>query len=313
MPYALYCLASAHLAIDEEDLALQAWKQLTEDHVGSDWAVCAAQRLARLHIAKRRWRQGSAALEVFLELYLRNGVGSVDSPPTGETLSAMLECRNYLEPGMDAGRLALELITKHEGTWLARAAEYHIDRRLLAPGRNLLRNGGFELDVRIVRVPAGWTCVGTDPDKNDDWDGNLDRNTVGKFAAPRTGRFCVGKYTEWGRHRGWLLQTVPASASRPYECTVYGWTKISDGGPGKVRLGVDSSGGRDPQAPSVMWTEYASPVAGYESIGFAGEAAVMAESDKLTVFLELRQDESGPPNTMLFDDAVVRQRQRLPE
>jgi len=305
--YALYCLGQVQWALGRQDPAVGSFEEVIRRFARTDWAPCAARRLAELHRSKQAWHEAAAALERFLELMLQNGRASIDSRCVQRGLQGLLGCRRRLAPSLDAAGLARELTGRQEDVWLARLGRYYLNRHGLPPGSNLLRNPGFDSDVRFVKVPAGWGYLGTEPDPNDDVDGNFDGRAPLTFVQPRSGRFCVGKYTEWGKHRGWLFQTVPVRPGRRYACTVYAWTKASAGGPGQVRVGVDPTGRTDPRAESVVWTAYSSPVQEYRRIGFSGESAVQARAEVLTIFLELRQDRVSAANAMLFDDAEVRE------
>jgi hypothetical protein len=178
--------------------------------------------------------------------------------------------------------------------------------RFLPPGSNLLRNPGFEWDGEgQILPPVGWEYLGTEPNPGDDADGTLNAS-IFDVGEPHSGRFCAGKFTSYGSHRGWILQTIPVERGREYECFAWGRVRGQPDAVGRIRVGVDPTGGTDPHGESVIWSGYASPRDAYEQLGFTGDDAVRSRGDTLTLFLEIRQDDIRPDNSMLFDDACVR-------
>jgi hypothetical protein len=174
-------------------------------------------------------------------------------------------------------------------------------------GNELLQNPGFEEDgTDFVLPPAHWGFAGTGSDPADDADGTLRLRSFPQFfTPPRSGVFSAGKYTEYGIHRGFFLQRVAARPGGTYACTAYGYVPGSGGSPGRLRLGVDPSGGTDPTSANVIWTDYVSPFGNYALVGFSWPNTVTASGHSLTLFLELRQPISAGGNAMLFDDASV--------
>jgi len=175
------------------------------------------------------------------------------------------------------------------------------------PGAELLRNPGFEEDgAALVLPPAGWSYAGTGVDPFDDLSGTLGLRTFEPFyTPPLSGAFSAGKYTNYGTVRGYLFQRVAVRPGARYRCTAWGYVPGSGGSPGSLRVGVDLSGGTDPAAEGIFWSQYASPAGMYTLLGFTGENSLLADGPWLTVFLELRQPISAPRNAMLFDDASV--------
>jgi len=183
-----------------------------------------------------------------------------------------------------------------------------------SPGTELLQNPGFEQDgAAFVLPPAGWEFLGTGVDPFDDVDGTLGLTSVpGLLMPPHSGIYSAGKYTKYGTVRGYLFQLVRVRSGSRYECTAWGHVPGTGGSPGRLRIGVDLSGGDDPTLGSILWTDYVSPAGSYTRLGFAGQNAVTATGPWLTFFLELRQPISAPANALLFDDASVVEVQAQP-
>jgi tetratricopeptide (TPR) repeat protein len=174
-------------------------------------------------------------------------------------------------------------------------------------GGNLLRNPGFELDGKYVpeEPPVGWQFEHEWGPHTKDNDGVIDTDFLAGHGRPRTGKFCAGKYTNWGLAHGWYVQSVRAIPGEKYDCAIYALTGPATGTQGQVRLGIDPAGDTDPRADTVIWTEYESTNGVYQRIALDGGRAMSPSADHITLFLELRQDTRAGHNVMLFDDASI--------
>lgn len=173
------------------------------------------------------------------------------------------------------------------------------------PAVELLVNPGFEADGAVlISPPRGWTAI----NRRETWDGTLAAATWGTLTTPpRSGAYCFGKVTDWGRPHLVLYQRVSVERGGRYRCAVYARTPCAHhpGHAGRVRLGADPAGGMDPDAPAVRWTEAVSAPGDYVLLSLEGDALVEAATETLTLFLEYRQDQTYPWNGGLFDDASV--------
>lgn len=97
--------------------------------------------------------------------------------------------------------------------------------------------------------------------------------------------------TPWGTHIGGLWQQVPSAASNVYELTVeaQAWssedvTPASRLEPSDVNLqiGIDPTGGFDPNSPLVVWSEKAQPLSHWQTL----HLKVEAEASIATVYLK---------------------------
>lgn len=305
--YVLYLLGDTYATLGRADEAIDAFAQAGERYPSSKWATSATYRLGEIRASRQEWETAAEAYARFVELYLENHGDTVGGKVVSGALERIIGCHERLNPGRSRLAIQRDLVKRYEGYPVADAIVLAAGGIVLPPGSNLLRNPGFELDRGAMRLPPlGWEYVGTEPDPGDDADGTLDNSMFEGLPEARSGRLCVGKFTSYGTHRGWLFQSVPVVSGEEYECSAFCMVNGKAEATGRVRLGVDPQGGMEPLAPSVRWTEYEAPREGYRQIGFRGAKAVRATSERLTLFLEFRQDSPLPDNAMLFDDAEVR-------
>lgn len=97
--------------------------------------------------------------------------------------------------------------------------------------------------------------------------------------------------TPFGTHVGGLWQQAPSAAGNKYELTVEGLAWSSDDAlPGSrvessdmnMQLGIDPTGGLDPESPLVVWGELYEPLSRWETLHLAAEA----EADIITVYFK---------------------------
>jgi len=144
---------------------------------------------------------------------------------------------------------------------------------------NQLANGGFESGM------TGWTSYGR-------FDGAFND---GNYGVPsRTGTRWAGSVGNWDPKTGGIHQTVTVNPAQVYDVVAYAYTEgfnVGDDSTGQghaqVRTGYDPSGGTDPSAPSVVWTNWTFTAARWLELSLSATAP----SGSLTVFLESRHSE----------------------
>ena len=157
----------------------------------------------------------------------------------------------------------------------------------------LLLNGTLDGEFRPFRddktlvTGAGWTPWWLEASSEDaNW-----KNRQPMFSSFALDNRQVQQVsTPWGTHVAGLWQQVPAAAENQYELTVEGqaWSS-EDPAPAtqleasdvNLQIGIDSTGGTDPESPLIIWSEKIQPLCRWESLYLT----VTAEASILTVFL----------------------------
>jgi hypothetical protein len=305
-PRALFLAGDLSEALGRDPQALDLYRRALDEYETGPWVLKCLDRLAPLHRKRKEWDAAENALVRFIEVYLETRKDTVAGPPVQEALDRIVDVRRAENPSLSREDILRSLVDEFSDHPIRDAVMVAEGGRFLPPGSNLLRNPGFEWDGQAqILPPVGWNYLGTEPNLDDDLDGTLNAS-VFDVGDPRSGEFCAGKFTSYGSHRGWLFQTIPVEKGGKYECFAFGHVRGESDAVGRIRIGVDPSGGTDPRAAAVLWTEYVSPLGDYEKIGFLGDDAVRSPGETLTLFLEIRQDDIRPDNSMLFDDVCVR-------
>lgn len=315
---ALYLLGSIRLARGETGKAVRAWEDLVEQYPKSPWSLNARAALIRNAMSTQRWSDASNHIVAFLDRYVEQPQSGIDDLVCRERFAQLVECAKHASPGRTMKEIHAALRQAHPPTSAAgRVVSFLADVDPADPRANLVRNPGFELDGREIGTPVGWRYRGTarvggdeiaaGENVEDDFDGTIADGTRHEIIRARSGTFAAGKYTQWGQHRGWLLQPVEVLDGKRYDVSVFGHTPATQGQPGQLRLGADPQGGTDPESDSVVWTDPVSPREDYERLALDGPQAITARGNRITVFLELAQPTPVAANAMLFDDVVVRQ------
>jgi hypothetical protein len=302
---ALYLLASISSIQGQPARAEESLKRLLDVESGSSWAPLACAALMRSAVAAKAWDRAEELTARFLNLYLPLESAAIGDRVCTRMWEQLLTCARQQAPASSMQEIRRSLRKRYPPTSAAgRVVDYYGGADPDDPTANLVINPGFEVDQRAVGLPAGWMYRGTEPKPMDDYDGTI--GTTG-IIKPHEGKFCAGKLTNYFTHRGWLYQRVAVKSGHRYAVAVYGMTPAPNSTPGTLRLGVDPRGQTDPEAKQVRWTKPTSSPTEYRRIALEGPDAVQAEGDRITVFLELRQDTPVPPNAMLFDDVSVKQ------
>ncbi|HZD11056.1 MAG TPA: hypothetical protein VE553_06915 [Candidatus Binatia bacterium] len=178
---------------------------------------------------------------------------------------------------------------------------------------NLLANGEFEGDFHAHRnddrllVAAGWAPW---------WKSAAEDDPPWKNQKPHYSPASVDDKpsqqvsTPFGTHVAGLWQQIPAAPGNRYELSVMGqaWSSEDDS-PGSRRdasdvnlqVGVDPTGGLDPESPLVQWGNTAQPLSRWETLRLSFDA----EANIVTVYLR-----SAPPlpkrqQTVFWRNAVL--------
>ncbi len=158
---------------------------------------------------------------------------------------------------------------------------------------NILSNGDFDSDFTAYRndeqllVAAGWAPWWTAAaDSDPSW-----KNLTPVFRAATVDEHPAQQVsTPFATHHAGLWQQFPAAPGNRYELSVMGqaWSS-EDEKPGSRRdasdvnmqIGVDPTGGLDPESPLIKWSDAAQPLGRWETLRLAFEA----EASIATVFL----------------------------
>ncbi|HEX3050019.1 MAG TPA: LysM domain-containing protein [Aggregatilineaceae bacterium] len=183
-----------------------------------------------------------------------------------------------------------------------------------AQGGNLLQNAGFD-DALTGRatingaVPVGWNVWGTF--------GESDQETLAVLyrSAPRSWRL----RTEHGQPMGGGYQTVSAQVGSTYRFSIYAliWTcddeqwqcrddthtfaDTSSGG--RVRIGIDPTGGTDPYSTNIQWSSFSSPFT-WGALALLSVDA-KATGSQITVFTYYTADKTMRWHDVFWDDASL--------
>jgi hypothetical protein len=303
---ALYALGSVRAAAGRWVEAENAWRRLITEHPGSPWVLAALSRLGERAEQAKEWDRARDLTAAFMERYLASRGTGVDDLVCRRMFERLIACERGEQGERATREVHSALKTRYPSdSVVGRVIEYHAGVDPNDPSANLVLNPGFELDARVIGAPLGWSFRGTEPDVQDDADGVFEAGARSALVRPRSGRFCAGKFTGWGKHRGWLFQQIPVIKGMRYDVQAFGHTPAQGGSPGRLRIGVDPQAGVDPENPGLRWSAPILAAEAYQKISLEGANAVQAEGEVMTLFLELRQDQPAEPNAMLFDDVSV--------
>lgn len=145
----------------------------------------------------------------------------------------------------------------------------------------------YQEDTKLVTA-AGWAPWWIPAQENDpDW-----KNRPPAFGSLEVdGRPTQQVSTPWSTHVGGLWQQVPAAAGNRYELSVEGQAWSSEDTTPATRLeasdvnlqiGIDPTGGLDPDSPLILWSKKVQALATWESLHLTAEA----EASIITVYLK---------------------------
>lgn len=174
---------------------------------------------------------------------------------------------------------------------------------LTAPGgANLLSNPGFESGSLAPWVVFGSGSIGP---VTGVWQGG---------SSPRGGDWALGGAGECEAVRGGAYQSVTAASGREYRLSAWAWTLTEGGDFYSVdrqtlcAVGIDPTGGIDPEAASVVWSTPAFSQRAYCPLNVSAIAA----SDHVTVFVRGGTQQAIGRCVFVFDDVVLTSSEQAP-
>ena len=181
-----------------------------------------------------------------------------------------------------------------------------LDIALLAPkafAPTAIQNPGFEHRGPAKEYTPNWTKYGEfDGLPLSGWHPEMPEHPDG--AQARTGKAFAGSITNWKIKSGGIYQTIAVEPGKTYEASVWSYTyRTKEGLPGDVvnQIGIDPTGGIDPEGPYVIWTPYQPSHRIWSKISLKTEAW----SDRMTVFLGAKQVTVLEFSLNCFDDVAV--------
>ncbi|HIE55831.1 MAG TPA: hypothetical protein EYP90_11755, partial [Chromatiaceae bacterium] len=201
------------------------------------------------------------------------------------------------------GRFTLRAVSPENPTASAEIAVRAGERRRLdiklplPPFLQRLINPGFEIRGPAPGYIIGWRKWGT-------VDGIMESGRWLFGIRAHGGRFFFGTGAGSNTKNGGIYQTIKVFPGALYQVSAWHLTRREGGRPGDVanRLGVDPTGGRDPNAPTVIWTPFRWTEGRWERLSLR----VRAKGPALTIFLQFRQRQGIPWSANAFDDVEVR-------
>lgn len=152
----------------------------------------------------------------------------------------------------------------------------------------LISNGGFE----SYGPKQPWVIYGRN-------DGRVTGTWYWGLTA-RTGSAFFGSAGNWDGKTGGCYQQIGAVPGQDYWVSAY-TRSVQVGGPAgadAARLGIDPTGGADPYASTVQWGFWT-----YSQSGWARmDCAATAQSDEITIFVDIRQPATYEWNVNIVDD-----------
>jgi len=156
---------------------------------------------------------------------------------------------------------------------------------------------------------TGWGVIGEGIDgvQTGPWYGDC---------MPHSGQYFAANAACWVWESGAFYQTFDVCPGRDYTASVWSWVYwVADGSPGseqqtKSRIGLDPTGGSDPNAPTVVWSdwdiEYSEGTGSWDQISVTATAT----TGRMTVFLYFYQGPTNNPpggqwHINAFDDVEV--------
>lgn len=164
-------------------------------------------------------------------------------------------------------------------------------------------NASFEHRGPSQDYTPGWTKFGEfDGIPENGWHKGVPEHPQG-FNA-RTGNAFAGSIAGSNVKNGGLYQIIEVDQDKCYDVSVWSYTYQTDEGRrGDVanRLGVDPTGGDDPNGPYVIWTPYTPCHKEWTKLSLR----VAPVTDRMTIFLDAKQVHGLMFNVNCFDDVSV--------
>ncbi|MBK8986898.1 MAG: hypothetical protein IPM39_12620 [Chloroflexi bacterium] len=117
--------------------------------------------------------------------------------------------------------------------------------------------------------------------------------------------------TPWGTHVGGLWQQAPAAPGNRYELTVEGQAWSSDeptpgsrveGSDVNLQIGIDPTGGVDPESPLIQWSAVAQPLSHWETLHLTADA----ETTTITIYLKSAPNLPKRQQSVFWRNAFLR-------
>lgn len=163
-----------------------------------------------------------------------------------------------------------------------------------------IQNPGFELPGEAL---PGWTRFGSvDGVQTGPWYADITAHSGSRF---------LGTAANWGAKAGGVYQKVQVVPGVSYDFSTWYCVYWIGGTPGErgCLLGVDPTGGEDPDADTVVWSEVGTePTEGYwqwRQLEVSGIEAADPDNPVVTVFLRHFQRPGGIWNVNCFDDVTM--------
>lgn len=180
--------------------------------------------------------------------------------------------------------------------------------------RELLLNGSMSGDFRPYRGESGLTtAVAWAPW----WRSAGENDPEWKYKRPVFSAYTMDGQTvqqistPFGTHVAGLWQQVPSAAGNQYTLTVEGqaWSS-EDAAPASqleasdvnLQIGIDPTGGTDPDSPLILWSEKAQPLSHWETL----VVTAVAEANLLTIFLKSAPNLPKRQQTIFWRSAFLR-------
>jgi len=171
------------------------------------------------------------------------------------------------------------------------------------PAPSEVQNPGFERRGPGPEYTMGWTRYGEfDGLVASGWHKDLTDHPDGVQA--HSGASFAGSIAAWNVKNGGLYQTIAVDPAKIYDVSVHSYTyQTKEGVRGDVanRLGVDPTGGDDPNGPYVIWTPFRPSHMAWTRV----ELRVAPVAPRMTIFLDARQVEGLGFCLNCFDDVAV--------
>lgn len=168
-------------------------------------------------------------------------------------------------------------------------------------GPNLLSNAGFESGSL-----SPWTAYGSST--------GLIAGAWHSGSSPRSGSWALGGAGEAEAVVGGAYQQVTASPGKEYRLSAWAWTFTAGGDFRSVdrqtvcEIGIDPTGGTNPEAASVVWSRAAFSQSAYCPLNVSAAAA----ADQLTVFVRGGTRQAIDRSVFVFDDVVLTSSEQTP-
>jgi hypothetical protein len=171
------------------------------------------------------------------------------------------------------------------------------------PVASEVQNPGFEKLGPGKEYTIGWHRYGEfDGLVKSGWHPEVPEHPSGIQA--HSGNAFAGSIAAWNVKNGGLYQTISAAPGKTYEVSVYSYTyQTPEGIQGDVanRLGIDPTGGDDPNGPYVIWTPYRPSQKAWTRVSLTAEPV----GSRVTIFLDAKQVQGLGFCLNCFDDVSV--------